>query len=73
PRSAGFLGHAAVLPDGRGLGAGRALGQTIIAWSREEGYEWVATDWRSANLEANRTWLGLGFKPSYFRMHRLIG
>ena len=73
PQSAGFLGHAAVLPEGRGLGAGRALGQTVIAWSRDEGYEWVATDWRSANLEANRTWLGLGFKPSFFRMHRLIG
>jgi GNAT superfamily N-acetyltransferase len=73
PRSAGFLAHAAVLPEGRGLGAGRVLGQTVIAWSRDEGYEWTVTDWRSANLEANRTWLGLGFEPSYFRMHRLIG
>lgn len=73
PRNAGFLGHAAVLPEGRGLGAGRAVGQAVIAWSRDEGYEWVATDWRSTNLEANRTWRALGFRPSFFRLHRLIG
>ena len=73
PTSAGFLGHAAVLPEGRGLGAGRALGRTVIAWSRDQGYEWTATDWRSANIEANRTWLSLGFTPSFFRLHRLVG
>ena len=73
PRSAGFLGHAAVLPQGRGLGAGRALGEAVICWSRDEGYEWTATDWRSANLEANRTWRSLGFTPSFYRLHRLIG
>jgi GNAT superfamily N-acetyltransferase len=73
PRSAGFLAHAAVLPEGRGLGVGRALGEAIIAWSRDAGYEWTASDWRSANLEANRTWRSLGFVPSFFRLHRLIG
>ena len=73
PRSAGFLAHAAVVPEGRGLGAGRALGQVIIAWSRDQGYEWTASDWRSANLEANRTWRSLGFTPSFYRLHRLIG
>jgi hypothetical protein len=49
------------------------VGQAVIAWSRDEGYEWVATDWRSTNLEANRTWRALGFRPSFFRLHRLIG
>lgn len=72
PRSAGFLGFAAVLPDGRGLGVGRALGETVIAWSRDEGYECVATDWRSTNLQANRSWLALGFKPAFHRLHRAI-
>ena len=65
PRSAGFLGYAAVLPGARGLGAGRALGETVMCWSRDEGYEWVATDWRSTNLNANRSWLALGFKPQF--------
>jgi GNAT superfamily N-acetyltransferase/fructose-specific component phosphotransferase system IIB-like protein len=72
PRSCGFLGHAAVLPSARGLGAGRALGQAVMAWARDEGYEWVAADWRSTNLSANRTWSGLGFRPSFFRLQRAI-
>jgi GNAT superfamily N-acetyltransferase len=72
PRSCGFLGFASVLPEGRGLGAGRALGETVMCWSRDEGYEWMATDWRSTNLEANRAWTALGFKPSFQRLHRSI-
>lgn len=72
PASASFLGHAAVSSDARGLGVGRALGDTVMAWSRDQGHEWVATDWRSTNLEANRTWVGLGFRPSFHRLHRAI-
>jgi GNAT superfamily N-acetyltransferase len=72
PRSCGFLGFASVLPEARGLGAGRALGETVMCWSRDEGYEWVATDWRSTNLQANRSWTALGFKPSFHRLHRSI-
>jgi GNAT superfamily N-acetyltransferase len=72
PVSCGFLGYAAVLPDARGRGAGRALGEAVLAWSRDEGYEWVATDWRSTNVEANRTWRAMGFKPSFLRVHRTL-
>ena len=72
PRSAGFLGFAAVLPEARGLGAGRALAETVMTWSRDAGYEWVATDWRSTNLEANRSWRALGFTPTFYRLHRAI-
>jgi len=72
PVSAGFLGHAAVLPEARGLGAGRSLGQMVMAWSRDGGYEWIAADWRSTNLEAHRTWTAMGFKPSFHRLHRAI-
>ena len=72
PRSSGFLGYAAVLPDARGLGAGRALGEAVLAWSRDEGYEWVAADWRSANIQASRSWTGIGFKPTFLRLHRRI-
>lgn len=73
PERAGFLGYAAVLPEARGLGVGKALGETILAWSRDAGYPVVATDWRSTNLEADRSWRGLGFRPSFLRLHRLIG
>jgi len=72
PERAGFLGLAAVLPEARGLGAGRVLGETVIAWARDAGYPWVATDWRATNLEASRTWPRLGFEPTFLRLHRAI-
>jgi GNAT superfamily N-acetyltransferase len=72
PARAGFLGFAAVLPDARGLGAGRVLGETVIAWARDAGYPWVATDWRATNLEASRTWPRIGFVPTFLRLHRTI-
>jgi GNAT superfamily N-acetyltransferase len=73
PRHTGFLGGAAVFPDARGLGAGRAIGEAVLAWTRDAGYDWAATDWRSTNLEAARTWPTLGFRPTFRRLHRLIG
>ncbi|MGZ8736073.1 MAG: GNAT family N-acetyltransferase [Nocardioides sp.] len=73
PDSAGFLGFAAVLPEARGLGAGRALGETVMRWSGEAGYDCVATDWRQTNLLSSRTWASLGFRPSFLRLHRSIG
>jgi GNAT superfamily N-acetyltransferase len=72
PKSAGFLGYAATLPSGRGLGASRALTDAFFAWARDEGFEWLATDWRSTNIEANRTWRAMGFVPGFLRLYRAI-
>ncbi|HTK45271.1 MAG TPA: GNAT family N-acetyltransferase [Patescibacteria group bacterium] len=73
PDHAGYLAHAAVLPEARGLGAGRALGDAVLSWSRDQGYRSIATDWRSTNTEADRAWRGMGFRPTFRRLHRLIG
>lgn len=73
PDSAGFLGFAAVLPSARGLGAGRALGETVLAWAAEAGFDVVATDWRVTNLLSSRAWTALGFVPTFHRLHRSIG
>ena len=73
PDSAGFLGFAAVLPEARGLGAGRALGETVMHWSGEAGYDCVATDWRQTNLLSSRAWAALDFEPTFLRLHRTIG
>ena len=73
PANAAFLAYVAVFPEARGLGAGRALGDTVLAWARDSGYPVIATDWRSANLEADRSWRGMGFRPTFRRLHRLIG
>jgi GNAT superfamily N-acetyltransferase len=73
PDHAGFLAFAAVFPQARGLGAGRALGEAVIAWTAQAGYDCVATDWRVTNLLSSRTWPRLGFAESFLRLHRLIG
>ena len=72
PPGAGFLGYASVAPQARGLGAGRVLGETVLAWARDAGHATVMTDWRSTNLESNRAWRALGFRPIFYRLHRAI-
>jgi ribosomal protein S18 acetylase RimI-like enzyme len=73
PDHAGFLGFAAVLPSFRGGGAGRALGEAVLAWAAATGYGCVVTDWRVTNLLSSRAWPALGFGESFLRLHRLIG
>ncbi|MGB8349982.1 MAG: GNAT family N-acetyltransferase [Gaiella sp.] len=72
PPGAGFLGFASVLPEARGRGAGRVLGEAVLEWARETEREWVVTDWRMTNLLSSRAWPRLGFRPTYYRLHRAI-
>jgi len=72
PDSAGFLGFAAVLPDARGAGVGRALGTTVLDWAAAEGYPVVVTDWRATNLLSSRAWPTLGYRPTFLRLFRAI-
>jgi GNAT superfamily N-acetyltransferase len=72
PPDAGFLGFAAVFPAARRLGAGRALGETVLVWARDAGYSTVVTDWRATNLLSSRAWPRLGFRPTFLRLHRAI-
>ena len=73
PDHAGFLGFAVVLPEARGLGAGRALGEAVLAWTAESGFTSAVADWRATNLLSSRTWPRLGFRPSFLRLHRRLG
>jgi GNAT superfamily N-acetyltransferase len=73
PDHAGFLGFAAVLPEARGLGAGRALGEATFDWMRDAGFTSAVTDWRATNLLSSRTWPRLGYRPSFLRLHRHLG
>ncbi len=72
PPGAGFLGFAAVLPDARGRGAGRALGEAVLLWARDDGRATVLTDWRETNLLSSRAWPNLGFRPIFRRLHRAV-
>jgi ribosomal protein S18 acetylase RimI-like enzyme len=73
PDNAGYLAFAAVLPEARGRGMGRALGETVLEWIAASGYQAAVTDWRVANLLSSRTWPRLGFRPSFLRLHRVTG
>ena len=73
PENAGFLGFAAVLPEARGLGVGRALGEAVLEWCRTRQHLCVVTDWRATNLLSSRAWPALGFRPTFLRLHRLLG
>ncbi len=73
PDDAGFLGFAAVFPAYRGLGVGRALGEAVVRWAAETGYQSVVTDWRVTNLLSSRTWPRLGFRETWVRLHRVVG
>lgn len=73
PGNAGFLGFAAVLPEARGLGAGRALGDAVAAWVTAAGFDSLVTDWRETNLLSSRAWRRLGYRDTFTRVHRLIG
>jgi GNAT superfamily N-acetyltransferase len=71
--NAGFLGYAAVFPDARARGVGRLLGNTVIQWCGDAGFDCVGVDWRATNLLASRAWTSLGFDPTFLRLHRNIG
>jgi GNAT superfamily N-acetyltransferase len=73
PENAGFLGFAAVLPEARGRGAGRALGEAVLWWAAETGHASVVTDWRTTNLLSSRAWPALGFTETFTRLHRVVG
>ncbi len=72
PDNAAYFVFASVLPQARGLGIGGALGRAVIAWAAQTGYRSVVTDWRATNLLSSRAWPALGYRPSFFRLHRLI-
>ncbi len=63
---------AAVHPDFRGRGIGRALFTHVLEITRQRGFTHVYTDWRTTNLEANSYWPSFGFTPFAFRMIRRV-
>ena len=55
-------GSFMVDPDARGLGAGRALGEHVVAWARAQRYRGIQFNAVvETNTSAVRLWLSLGF------------
>jgi GNAT superfamily N-acetyltransferase len=60
------------LPEARGRGLMRALVAAGFAAAREAGATYAVADWRTAALPTHRTWTGLGFRPTHYRLHRHV-
>lgn len=67
-----LLEVAATRADARGRGIGRALAAAGLADAAAAGYKVCITDWRTPNIEANRFWPRLGFRPAVYRLVRKI-
>lgn len=67
------LSTAATMPDLRGRGVGTALTEHALRWAADAGYDAVTTDWRVPNLQSSRFWPARGFRPTFHRLHRVLG
>jgi ribosomal protein S18 acetylase RimI-like enzyme len=72
PEDAVNLSLMAVAPSARGRGVGLALSDHACRWASEEGYGSLTIDWRVANLLASRFWPSRGFRPTFFRVCRMV-
>jgi GNAT superfamily N-acetyltransferase len=72
PDHMSFLAFALTDQAVRGSGVGLALTHAGFAWARGQGFHAMVSDWRVTNLPASRFWTARGFRPTFFRLHRLI-
>ncbi len=72
PEDAVELGIGMTAPAARGRGLMAALVGHGLSVALAGGARWCVTDWRAATLSASRAWPALGFRPHYWRMHRMI-
>lgn len=72
PDQAVLLEVAATRPEARRLGVGRALTRAGLADAAAGGYAVCVADWRTTNLEAQRFWPRLGFRPAVYRLTRKV-
>jgi RimJ/RimL family protein N-acetyltransferase len=70
---AAMLAWVVVDEQHRGQGLSRPLARAVLDWARGCGYRSIVTDWRSANLESARAWRRLGFRDTFYRLHRNVG
>jgi ribosomal protein S18 acetylase RimI-like enzyme len=72
PEQCAMLSVAGTRAAYRGRGINRALTRHGLADLVARGYQVCETDWRVANLEADRLWPRQGFRPAVFRLGRKI-
>ena len=66
------LASTAVVPAARGRGIGVALTTHALAYTAEQGYPRLKTNWRVTNLGASRFWPARGFQLTHIRLARRL-
>jgi ribosomal protein S18 acetylase RimI-like enzyme len=66
------LASTAVVPAARGRGIGVALTTHALAYTAEQGYPRLRTNWRVTNLAASRFWPARGFEQTHIRLARRL-
>jgi GNAT superfamily N-acetyltransferase len=73
PLDALYLASTVIVPSERGGGIGTALANHVLSWAREQGHGTLVTNWRVTNLMASRFWTAAGWRPTFLRLHRVVG
>jgi ribosomal protein S18 acetylase RimI-like enzyme len=66
------LASTAVVPAARGRGIGVALTAHALAYTAEQGFPRLKTNWRVTNLGASRFWPARGFQLTHIRLARRL-
>jgi Acetyltransferases len=66
------LASTAVVPAARGRGIGVALTTHALAYTAEQGFPRLRTNWRVTNLVASRFWPARGFQLTHIRLVRRL-
>jgi ribosomal protein S18 acetylase RimI-like enzyme len=66
------LASTAVVPAARSRGIGVALTTHALAYTAEQGYPRLRTNWRVTNLAASRFWPARGFEQTHIRLARRL-
>jgi ribosomal protein S18 acetylase RimI-like enzyme len=66
------LASTAVVPAARGRGIGVALTTHALAYTAEQDYPRLRTNWRVTNLAASRFWPARGFEQTHIRLARRL-
>jgi GNAT superfamily N-acetyltransferase len=72
PNGQPYIGPTATHPSAQRQGIGHALVHSVLDWAHAAGYRTVSVDFDSPNPRSRPFWLGLGFKPTGYRVHRTI-
>lgn len=73
PSDAPYIGPTATVADARCSGVGRALVQAALQWASERDHDVISVDFDSQNPLSRPFWLGNGFRPTGYRLRRVIG